>query len=30
MGTGEKVLSTVDQLWIDNAIMEEVGDHHHN
>ena len=30
MRTGEKVLGTVDQLWIDNAIMGEVRDHHHN
>lgn len=30
MGTCEKVLGTVDQLLIDNAIMEEVRDHHCN
>ena len=30
MGTCEKVLSTVDQLLIDNAIMGEVRDYHRN
>ena len=29
MRTCEKVLGTVDQVLIDNAIMEEVRDHHH-
>ena len=30
MGRCEKVLGTVDQLLIDNAIMREVRDHHLN
>ena len=30
MGTCEKVLGTVDQLLIDNAIMGEVRDYHRN
>ena len=30
MGSCEKVLGTVDQLLIDNAIMEEVTDYHRN
>ena len=30
MGTCVKVLGTVDQLFIDNAIMGEVRDHHLN
>ena len=30
MGICEKVLGTVDQLLIDNAIMREVTDHHRN